>query len=513
MSAEPKTSDSDAEAPQKPGLMSHRNAVIVYFGLLFAMLMATLDTTIVATSLPTIVRDLGGIDHIGWVSTVYILASSVATVLGGKLGDLLGRKLVFMVSVVLFLAGSATCGLAQSMDQLIAFRILQGIGAGGVMAAVFALAFDLFDRRELPKYQGYSTAVFALSAVAGPMAGGFFTDHLTWRWVFYVNLPIGAIALLLVGVFLKVSRRAERPTIDYMGMLLLTGTLVCLVLITNWAGSRYAWDSNIIIGLAVAGLILLVGWVAVERSASEAVIPLRLFRDSTFVLSNALAFTAGLSSFGLVFFLPLFLQMVSGVTATNSGLLLLPMMLGLMLTSSLVGRVVSKTGRYKWFLPASMLVLSASCYLLSTMTVDTSRVVSGLYMFLLGIGSGLSQQVVITAVQNTAPGRDMGAATSTVTFSRMLGASFGVSVFATILNSRLRHEIARYVPGGAPRGLGEGNTTVSTGLPEVVREGLAQAYAHSLSPVFLTAALIAVVAIVAALFVKDLVVQERSWGS
>lgn len=513
MSAESPTSEFSAEAPEQPRLMSHRHSVIVYFGLLFAMLMATLDTTIVATSLPTIVGDLGGLDSIGWVSTSYILASSVATVLGGKLGDVLGRKLVFMVSTVLFLVGSVTCGVAQNMDQLVGFRIIQGIGAGGVMAAVFALAFDLFDFRELAKYQGYSTAVFALSAVAGPLAGGFFTDHLSWRWVFYVNIPIGAVALVLVGSFLKVAKRDQKPSIDYLGMLLLTGAIVAAMLVANWGGSKYDWTSVTVLGLTVGAVVLLIAWVFAERSATEAVIPLGLFKDSTFVLSNVLGFAAGLSGFGLVFFLPLFLQMVSGATATNSGLLLLPMMLGLMITSSLVGRAVSKTGHYKWFLPASMLVLGLSSYLLSTMTQDTSRLVSGCYMFLLGIGSGLSQQVVTTAVQNTAPARDMGAATSTVTFSRMLGASFGASVFATLMNNRLRHELPKYLPGHPELGPGAGGQIDPAKLPHSLRDGLAQAYQHSLSPVFLTAAVLLLGGLVASLFVKDLVLQKRGWGA
>ncbi|MEV6024909.1 MDR family MFS transporter [Streptomyces sp. NPDC052036] len=504
-----------AIAPQATPTMTHQQVMLVYFGLLFAMLMATLDSSIVATAVPTIVGDLGGLGSIGWVGAAYILATSAVMPLAGKLGDLLGRKPVFLASTVVFLAGSAACGAAQSMTQLIVFRVVQGIGGGGVMAAMFALTGDLFSPRERAKYQGYSAGVFALSAIGGPLAGGFFSDHLTWRWVFYVNLPIGAVAFALVAVFLKGRTHAERPRIDYLGMLLLSGGLVALVLAANWAGTKYAWGSPVVIGLFTGALALLVAWVLVERRAAEPVIPLHLFRDSTFDICNLVSLVAGLTGFGLVFFLPLYLQISSGATATNSGLLLLPMMFGLMIASFGVGGAVAKSGRYKWFPVASMAVSGIAAYLLSTMDADTGRVTSGFYMFLLGVGAGLSQQVVVVAVQNAAPPRDMGAATSTVTFSRMLGTSFGVSVFATILNHRLSHEIPRYLtPKDASR-LPSGGSIGPEWLkhqPHSLRDGLAQAYAHALSPVFLTAAVILAVGFAASLFLKDVVLEQRGWG-
>ncbi|MFF3109950.1 MDR family MFS transporter [Kitasatospora sp. NPDC057904] len=514
MSTEPDTTSTSSPAPGE-GAMPHRHVMIVYFGLLLAMLMATLDSSIVATALPTIVGDLGGLSSIAWVGAAYILASSAVMPLAGKLGDLLGRKQVFVVSTVVFLAGSAACGAAQTMGQLIAFRVLQGIGAGGVMAAMFALTGDLFGPRERAKYQGYSAGVFALSAVGGPIAGGFFAEHVTWRWVFYVNLPIGAAALVLVALYLRGARRQERPRIDYLGMLLLSGALVCLVLLTNWAGSTYAWGSPTTVGLAVGGVALLVGWVVVERSAAEPVIPLGLFRDSTFDICNAVAFVGGLTGFGLVFFLPLYLQISAGAGATNSGLLLLPMMFGLMLASFGVGGAVAKSGRYKWYPAASMLVSAVAAFLMSTMTADTSRFLSGLYMFLLGVGAGLSQQVVVVAVQNAAPRADLGAATSTVTFSRMLGTSFGVSIFATVLTSRLTHEIPTYVPDGAANGIaanGGISPEALRRLPDTVRHGLAQAYAHALSPVFLIAGFILLAGLAAAVFLKDITLEQRGWG-
>ncbi|MFD9907945.1 MDR family MFS transporter [Streptomyces sp. NPDC059063] len=495
--------------------MSHQHVLLVYFGLLFAMLMATLDSSIVATAVPTIVGDLGGLDRIGWVSAAYILATSAVMPLAGKLGDLLGRKPVFVVSTVVFLAGSAACGAAQTMTQLIVFRVVQGIGGGGLMAAMFALTGDLFSPRERAKYQGYSAGVFALSAIGGPIAGGFFSDHLTWRWVFYVNLPIGAIALALVVVFLKGRTQVERPRIDYLGMLLLSAGLVALVLLTNWAGTEYAWGSAVIVGLGVGGVALLVGWVYVERSAAEPVIPLGLFRDSTFDICNIVSFVAGLTGFGLVFFLPLYLQIASGATATNSGLLLLPMMFGLMIASFGVGGAVAKSGRYKWYPVASMALSGTAAFLLSTMSADTSRLTSGCYMFLLGVGAGLSQQVVVVAVQNAAPPRDMGAATATVTFSRMLGTSFGVSIFATVLNNRLGHELPKYLSAGDTRRLPKGGSIAPEWLkrqPESLRDGLAQAYAHALSPVFLIAGVILVAGLVASLFLKDIVLEQRGWG-
>jgi EmrB/QacA subfamily drug resistance transporter len=373
------------------GQRPSRRVIIAFIGLVLGLLLATLDQSIVATALPTIVGKLGGESYFAWVITAYILAASITTPLYGKLGDLVGRKRIYLTSVGLFLAGSVLCSLAQSMLELVAARAVQGLGAGGLLVTVFALIADLFGPKQRAKYQGYAAGVFALSSVGGPLAGGALTDQFGWRSVFWVNVPVGLVALALVIVFLAPSRPQPGGLLrqlDYVGTILLAAALTCIALVTTWGGSEYAWASPVIIGLSVGAVVLIAVWILAERRATNPIIPLELFANSTFVISSTIALLGGLVILSAVNFLPLFLQLVTGTSALKSGLLLLPMMFGLFIAAGVSGKVISKTGRYKWYPVASMAVTAVAMYLLSTMTVNTSRPVAIAYTFLLGVGSG-----------------------------------------------------------------------------------------------------------------------------
>ena len=500
---------ADAPAPKPSG-----RVLLAFTGLVLGLLLATLDQSIVATALPTVVGKLGGTGYFAWVITAYILASSVTTPLYGKLGDLLGRKRIYLFAVVLFLVGSVLCSISQTMLQLVAARALQGLGAGGLLVTVFAVIADLFDPKQRAKYQGYAAGVFALSSVGGPLAGGTLTDHFGWRSAFIVNLPVGVVALALVLLYLSPTR-PEGATglreLDYLGTVLLGGAVTCIALVTTWGGTKYAWSSSVILLLTAGAIVLLAAWVLAERRAQDPIIPLQLFRDSTFVIASTVALLGGFVILSAVNFLPLFLQLVTGASATKSGLLLLPMMFGLFIAAGVSGKVVSKTGRYKWYPVASMAVTAIAMFLLSTMSVDTNRAVAIFYMFLLGIGSGLSMQVVVVAVQNTAEKRDLGAATATVTFARLLGSSLGAALFGAVLAARLKTEIPRHLPADGAQRLGSGGTITPSsldGLPNTIRHGLAIAYGNSLDTVFLVTVPVALAGLVIAIFMKDIQLED-----
>jgi EmrB/QacA subfamily drug resistance transporter len=514
MSVETENSMSEPAERSPEKKSPDRRVILAFVGLVLGLLLATLDQSIVATALPTVVGDLGGQSYFAWVITAYILASSVTTPLYGKLGDLIGRKPIYLMAVGLFLLGSVLCSLSQSMLQLVSARVLQGLGAGGLLVTVFALIADLFESKQRAKYQGYAAGVFALSSVGGPLTGGALTDHFGWRSAFYVNVPIGLIALAMVLVYLvnpKPGSSLKLNELDYAGTVVLGAAVTCIALVTTWGGTEHAWSSAVIILLSIGAVLLLALWVLVERRAKDPIIPLALFTNSTFVISSLIALFSGLIILSAVNFLPLFLQLVTGTSATKSGLLLLPMMFGLFIAAGVSGKVISKTGRYKWYPVASMAVTAVAMYLLSTMTVDTNRPVAVLYMFLLGIGSGLSMQVVVVAVQNTAPQKDLGTATATVTFARLLGASFGAALFGAVLNARLRNEIPRHLTAKDAASFGGSHTlTPSTleGLPGSVRHAFAIAYGNSLDTVFLVAVPIAVVGLVIALLMKDVPLKD-----
>jgi EmrB/QacA subfamily drug resistance transporter len=494
--------------------MTHRQILIVFAGLMLGMLLAALDQTIVSTALPTIVGQLGGIDHLSWVVTAYLLTSTAATPLFGKISDLYGRKRLFQAAIVVFLVASALAGLARNMGQLIAFRALQGIGGGGLIAMTQVIVGDIVSPRERGRYMGYIGAVFALASVVGPLAGGFFVDNLSWRWIFYINLPLGLVALVVTNTVLDLPfTRVDRP-IDYPGAVLLTAGIACMVLVTTWGGTEYPWASPVIVSLAVAGLALLVGFVMQERRAPEPIVPLRLFRDRIFNVASSTGFIVGLTMFGAIVFLPLFLQIVTGVTATNSGLLLLPLITGLLLASIASGRAITAIGRYRIFPIVGIPIMGVGMYLLSLMDQTTSRATASFYMFVLGTGIGLVMQVLVLAVQNAVEHRDLGIATSSASLFRSLGGAFGASIFGAILSNRLAYNLPRLVPnissGAFDVEAMKGSPAQILSLPAPIRDGVVEAFARSMHAVFLWTIPLIVIAFLIALLMRDLPLRESA---
>jgi EmrB/QacA subfamily drug resistance transporter len=431
--------------PAAPALSS-RQIWTIFSGLMLAMLLAALDQTIVATALPTIVRDLGGAAHLSWIVTAYLLASTVTTPLWGKLGDLYGRKILFIACIVIFLIGSALSGTAQNMTQLILYRAVQGVGGGGLMVLAQAIVGDVVPPRERGRYQGAFGAVFGVSSVAGPLLGGFFVDTLSWRWVFYINLPIGLLALVVVTAVLPATAAAAKPRIDYAGIVLLGIVSTSIVLVTSLGGTQWAWRSAPVIGVSILALACLAAFWWTEARAAEPVLPLRLFRNRVFATTSAVGFVVGFAMFGSITYLPLYLQQVQGASPTGSGLRMVPMMLGLLLTSIGSGQLISHTGRYKVFPIVGTAVFTAGLYLLSTMDRATTTLQASLYMFVLGVGLGAVMQVLVLAVQNAVDYRDLGTATSGATFFRSIGSSVGVAIFGSVFNGQLTHHLAARVP-------------------------------------------------------------------
>ena len=487
------------------GRLSTRQLQLVFAGLMSGVLLAALDQTIVATALPTIVGDLGGLTHLSWVVTAYLLASTASTPLYGKISDLYGRKTVFQAAIVIFLVGSALSGLAQTMGQLIAFRAIQGLGAGGLMALAIAIIGDVVSPRERGRYQGYIGAVFAVASVAGPLLGGFFVDNLSWRWAFYVNLPVGVGALLVTSVALDLPFRRRPHVVDYLGAALLVAGVTCLLLVTVWGGDRYAWGSSTIAALAVAGTLLLVAFAFHERRTEEPVLPPRLFRDPVFRVATAALFLIGVAMFGAIVFLPLYLQVVAGASASSSGLLLLPLMAGIVGSSVAVGRIISRTGRYKWYPVAGAALMTVAMGLLATMDATTGRTTASWYVVLLGVGLGTVMPVMILAVQNAVAQRDLGTATSAATFFRSMGGSFGVALFGAILANRL----ARQLPGVDAEAL-QASPEQLRALPPAVRQQVVEAVASSLHVVFLAAIPVVLAAFVVVLFLRERPLRESA---
>lgn len=503
---------SSAAPAQVP--LPRRQVLIVFSGLMLGMLLAALDQTIVATALPTIVGDLGGLEHLSWVITAYLLTSTTSTPIYGKLSDFYGRRTMFQIAIVLFVVGSMLAGLSQSMVQLIAFRGLQGLGAGGLISMAQAIIGDILPPRERGRYQGYIGSVFALASVAGPLLGGVFTDNLTWRWVFYINLPLGGLALLNTWLALRLPYRPTRRPIDYWGSALMVGGVSCLLLVASWGGTEYAWSSPMIIGLGLAGVSLLALFVWQERRAPEPLLPLRLFRVRSFGIGSFIMASMGMAMFGALAFVPLYLQVVKGASATSSGLRLTPLMLSVVISSVLVGRFISVTGRYRIFPIAGTAVLTGALLLLARLDVDTPLWEVSVYMVVLGLGLGMVLQVIVLATQNEVPFRDLGTATSGVSFFRSMGGAFGVAVFGSILNNRLDYYLPRLVPRDAMAGLDPGLLTSSPeglrALPPPVFHGVVEAFARSLHWVFLLAAPIALTAFLASQMLREAPLRESA---
>ena len=482
---------------------------LVFGALMLVLLLAALDQTIVSTALPTIVGDLGGLSHLSWVVTAYLLASTVVSPLYGKLGDMYGRKRILQAAIVIFLAGSVLCGVAQSMTQLIVFRGIQGLGGGGLMVIAMAVVGDLVAPRDRGRYQGIFGAVFGVSTVAGPLLGGFFVDNLSWRWIFYVNLPVGILAVAVIGAVFQSRQTSGRHQIDYLGTLVLAGGLSGIVLYTSLGGTTYAWGSTPLLIMITCGVALLALFPFVEARAAEPILPLELFRNQTFATTSAIGFVVGVSLFGSVTFLPLYLQVVKGHTATVSGLLMTPMMAGLLVTSVASGFVISRTGHYRRFPIAGTALATVALYMLSWLGVGTSTVTAGTYMLLLGLGIGMVLQVIVLAAQNAVPYRLLGVATSGSTLFRQVGGSIGVAVFGAIFSNQLAHQLAQRVPTGAHVPTAA-NPEVVKQLPPAIHDSYIAAFAAALHPVFLAASAIALTAFALSWLLRDVPLRKTA---
>jgi EmrB/QacA subfamily drug resistance transporter len=497
-----------AAPPQTSG--RSREVMYVLPALLLAFLLAMLDNFIVGTAMPRIVRDLGGLSHLSWVVTAYVLGTSVSTPLWGKLGDMYGRKGIFLTSIFGFMVGSALTGASQNMTELIGFRALQGLFAGGLAVGAMAIIGDLVPPRERGRYQGIMASVMAIAMVAGPLVGGYITDNLSWRWAFYVNLPIGVIALALITIRLHLPKKRTEHRIDWWGSLFLAVAITALVLLTTWGGTQYAWGSVQILGLAALAIVALIVFAFVEPRAAEPVLSLGLFKNRNFTLVSLMGFLVGFAMFGVLSFLPLYQQTVQGASATNSGLLLLPMMAGLLVTSLVAGSLITKTGKYKIFPIVGGAGMTLGMALLATVGATTTRTTTAIFMIVLGLGMGFLMQTTMLIAQNSVEQKDIGVASSAATFFRSIGGSFGVALFGAIFNHRLytylvgigQKPIADAVKAGGANSIGAGHAV----LPRPLLDGIATAT----STIFFWASFFAVLVPLLALFVKQVALRGRN---
>ncbi len=507
MSAPATTAASPAGEP----VFTHRQILVIMSGLMLGMFLAALDQTIVSTALPTIVGDFHRSDLLSWVITAYLLASTASTPLWGKAGDLYGRKRVFQLAIVVFLVASALCGASRNMYELIAFRGLQGIGGGGLISLVFAIIGDVIPPRQRGRYQGYFGGVFGVASVVGPLAGGFAVDHLTWRYIFYINLPLGIAALIVTNQVLRLPKRTRQVVIDWWGALLLVAGVACILLATQIGGTDYPWGSWQVIGLFALGALVLAGFVVREKVAREPILPLELFRMQIFTVANIVSFVSGVAMFGALAFLPQYLQLVHGVSATESGLLLLPLLIG----------YISRTGRYRWFPLAGTILVTIGLILLSRLGAHTSLAIVGVDILIFGSGLGLFIQVLTLVVQNAVPMRQMGVATSSVTFFRSMGGAIGASALGAVLTAGIASEFPRFLPPAALSGGGNkvaqfvqspGALNALKRTHPALHEGIIQAYSHAIDRLFLVAVPVSILSVIAALFIKQVKLRVSNAG-
>ncbi|MEU6817445.1 MDR family MFS transporter [Streptomyces sp. NPDC046860] len=503
--ADTQTADTGPAEPEQSEKQP-KSVRVVLLALMIAMMLAMLDNMIVGTAMPTIVGDLGGLEHLSWVVTGYTLATAASTPVWGKIGDMYGRKGAFLGSIVIFLIGSALSGMAQGMGELIAFRAVQGLGAGGLMVGVMAIIGDLIPPRERGKYQGMMAGVMALAMIGGPLVGGTITDNWGWRWSFYINLPLGAVALALVSAVLHLPKKRAKAGIDYLGVTLLTVGITAIVLVTTWGGTEYAWTSARIMELTALGVVALVGFVFWQTKAAEPVVPLHIFKNRNFTLMSLIGFITGFVMFGATLFLPLYQQAVQGASATNSGLLLLPMLGAMLVTSMVAGRVTTGSGRYKVFPIVGGVLMIAGLYLMSLMDTGTTRLTSGIYMAVLGAGMGCLMQITMLVAQNSVEMKDMGVASSSTTLFRTLGSSFGVAVMGALFNNRVQDVMSERA-GALGKGITEKSAQLDAAslakLPAAAREAYQHAVSAGTHSAFLLGSAIAVLVLIAAFFVKE----------
>jgi EmrB/QacA subfamily drug resistance transporter len=488
-----------------------REILIVLPGLLLALILAMLDQTVVSTALPRIVGDLGGVTHLSWVVTAYVLASTVTTPLYGKLGDQYGRKRWLIAAVVIFLIGSALSGMSHSMDQLIAFRALQGLGAGGLMVGVIATIGDLVSPRERGQYMGYMMAAMMLAMIAGPLVGGYITDSLSWRWIFYINMPVGGAALIYLWTTLHLPYKKIQHKIDYLGAGVLAIAATAIVLLTTWGGTQYAWGSTMIIGLGVLAIAATAAFLYIETRAAEPVLPLHVFKNRNFSVATGMSFLLGMAMLGALTFLPLYQQTVQGLSAVGSGLMLIPMMLGVTVTSLIGGFIMTKTGRYKALPVIGGGIMSVAMFLLTGLGVNTSLWHSGIYYAVLGIGMGFLMQITSVIVQNSVEPRDIGVASSSRAFFQQIGGSIGVALFGAIFARRLIETLSARLPGTHLNASGgQLNPVTVNHLPALVKHDVFFAISHALDGVFFWAVPAAIAVFVLAWFIKEVPLRSSA---